>query len=70
METKTLVRATVDTVIATKNPDYFIVKFKPTVTTSDTEMLIAMFEDKLIDSSVKKLIDDSKLPVNLETTLR
>tara|TARA_R110002051_G_scaffold119214_1_gene192749 strand:- start:534 stop:746 length:213 start_codon:yes stop_codon:yes gene_type:complete len=70
MATLTLVRATVDTVIATKNPDYFIVKFKPTVTTSDTETVIAMFEDKLIDSSIKKLIDDTKLPVKLDSTLR
>ena len=62
METKTL--------IATKNPEYFIVKFKPTVTTSDTETVIAMFEDKLIDSSIKKLIDDSKLAVKLDSTLR
>lgn len=69
METQTLVRATVDTVKATKNPDWFIVKFKPTVITTDTEMLITMFEDKLIHIDTKKLIDASKLPVKMDTTL-
>lgn len=69
METKTLVRATVDTVKSTKNPEWFIVKFKPTVITTDTETLITMFEDKLIHIDTKKLIDASKLPVKMDTTL-
>lgn len=69
METQTLVRATVDTVKATKNPEWFIIKFKPTVITTDTETLITMFADKLIHIDTKKLIDNSKLPVKMDTTL-